>query len=54
MAVETGPPIREMTAQLSRIPEWFAYRASAQTYHTDVLPFKARTPPYRIEMSGIY
>ena len=39
--IQTGRPIREMTAQLSRIPEWFEYHASlARTYQTDVLPFK--------------
>lgn len=48
MAVETlqtGRPIREMTAQLSRIPEWFEYHASlARTCQSHVLPFKVRPP----------
>ena len=39
--LQTGRPIREMTAQLYRIPEWFEYQASlARTYQTNVLPFK--------------
>ena len=59
MAVETlqtGRPIREMTAQLSRIPEWFEYHASlARTYQTDVLPFKVQThPPYNTEIREMY
>lgn len=43
-----------MTAQLSRIPEWFEYHASlARTYQTDVLPFKVQTtPPCNIEIKG--
>jgi hypothetical protein len=39
--LQTGRPIREMRAQLSRIPEWFEYHASlARTMQADVLPFK--------------
>src|SRR5271155_1250466 len=34
-----------MTAQLSRLPEWFEYHASlARTHQTDVLPFKVPPP----------
>jgi len=43
--LQTGRPIREMTAQLSRLPEWFEYHASlARTHQTDVLPFKVPPP----------
>jgi len=39
--LQTGRPIREMTAQLGRLGEWFEYHASlARTHQTDVLPFK--------------
>ncbi|KAH8808787.1 putative aldehyde dehydrogenase family protein [Xylogone sp. PMI_703] len=38
---QTGRPIREMRAQLSRIPEWLDYFASlARTYEGRVTPFK--------------
>ena len=38
---QTGRPIREMTAQLSRIPEWLEYFASlARTHEGRVTPFK--------------
>ncbi|OJJ42628.1 hypothetical protein ASPZODRAFT_137233 [Penicilliopsis zonata CBS 506.65] len=38
---QTGRPIREMRAQLSRIPEWLEYFASlARTYEGAVTPFK--------------
>ena len=38
---QTGRPIREMRAQLSRIPEWLEYFASlARTHEGRVTPFK--------------
>ena len=38
---QTGRPIREMKAQLSRIPEWLEYFASlARTHEGRVTPFK--------------
>lgn len=38
---QTGRPIREMRAQLSRIPEWLEYFASlARTYEGRITPFK--------------
>ncbi|KEF57598.1 NAD-dependent aldehyde dehydrogenase [Exophiala aquamarina CBS 119918] len=38
---QTGRPIREMKAQLARIPEWLEYFASlARTYEGSVTPFK--------------
>jgi hypothetical protein len=53
--LQTGRPIREMRAQLSRLPEWFEYHASlARTYQTDVLPFKVpfRHPPWEFTVDG--
>ena len=44
---QTGRPIREMTAQLSRMPEWLEYHASlARTYESSVLPFKGKVHNY--------
>jgi acyl-CoA reductase-like NAD-dependent aldehyde dehydrogenase len=38
---QTGRPIREMTAQLARVPEWLEYFASlARTHEGRVTPFK--------------
>jgi phenylacetaldehyde dehydrogenase len=43
-----------MTAQLSRIPEWFEYHASlARTYQTDVLPFKVPQETMRLTQGNI-
>ena len=37
---QTGRPIREMSAQLARTPEWYSYFAAiARTYETAVHPF---------------
>jgi acyl-CoA reductase-like NAD-dependent aldehyde dehydrogenase len=37
---QTGRPVREMSAQLARLPEWFTYFGSvARTYEDRVFPF---------------
>ncbi len=35
---QTGRPIREMTSQLSRLPEWFNYYAALIRTHEDTVP----------------
>ncbi|BFZ60298.1 hypothetical protein YB2330_001334 [Saitoella coloradoensis] len=43
-SLQTGRPIREMNAQLARLPEWLTYHASLARTHT------GRIPPFKGKM----